>query len=160
MMPLVPSWAPNVHPMLVHFPIALIFTSVAMDVLAYVVPGKARAIAWDVAAVLGVLGTLAAVAAYVTGRAASFTVQTPGMAQALVQTHWTWAFWTLWYFGAMSALRLALLLTGHVRGPRVTAVMVVGGLIGLGLLFETADHGAELVFRHGVGVGVLPGAPQ
>ncbi len=159
MMPLVPAWAPNVHPMLVHFPIALIFTSVAMDVLALVVPGKARAIAWDVAAVLGVLGTLAAAATYLTGRAASFTVQIPGMAQAVVQTHWTWAFWTLWYFGGLAALRV-LLLTRRVRGPRVAAALLVGGLLGLGLLFETAERGAELVYRHGVGVGVLPGAPR
>jgi len=47
-----------------------------------------------------------------------------------------------------------------VIGPRVTAALAVTGLIGLGLLFETADRGAELVFGQGVGVGVIPNSSR
>lgn len=159
MPPLVPAWAPNVHPMLVHFPIALLFTSVLLDLVAYPLPGGGRTLCRDVGAVLGVLGTLAALATYFTGRAASHTVLTPGMAQRLVDEHWRWAFWTICYFAVLAAVRVALALLKRAPGAALTAALVIAGLIGLGLLFETADRGAELVYRHGVGVGYLPSIP-
>jgi uncharacterized membrane protein len=142
--------------MLVHFPIALLFTSVLLDLLAYSLHERARVRLRDVGAVLGVIGAFAALATYLTGRAAAQTVLIPGMANALVSAHWQWAFWTLWYFAGLAIARVVLLLTGRAFGPRATAALAVTGLIGLGLLFETADRGAELVYRHGVGVGVIP----
>ncbi len=157
---LVPPWAPNVHPMLVHFPIALLFTSVLLDVVAYPLRGRGRVLVRDAASVLGVIGALAALATYLTGRAAAQTVLMPGMAYPLVQAHWTLAIWTVWYFAALAAVRVALLVTGRGIGPRATAALALAGLIGLGLLFETADRGAELVYRHGVGVGVIPNTPR
>ena len=146
--------------MLVHFPIALLFTSVLLDVLAYSLPGRARVLIRDVGAVLGVIGALAALVTYLTGRAAAQTVLIPGMAHALVKAHWEWAFWTLWYFAGLAAVRVLVLVTGRVIGPRATAALAVMGLIGLGLLFQTADRGAELVYRQGVGVGVIPNASR
>ena len=157
---LVPAWAPNVHPMLVHFPIALLFTSVLLDLMAYLLPGRARELVRNVGAVLCVIGALAAIATYLTGRAAAQTVLIPGMAHPLVQAHGNLAFWTVCYFAGLALVRVALLVTGPVIGSRVTAALAVTGLIGLGLLFETADRGAELVFRQGVGVGVIPNAPR
>lgn len=156
MIRLVPAWAPNVHPMLVHFPIALLFTSVLLDLLAYSLPGRARVLLRNVGSVLGVIGAFAALATYLTGRAAAQTVLIPGMAHALVNAHWEWAFWTLWYFAGLAVVRIIVLLTGRANGPWFTAVLAVTGLIGLGLLFETADRGAELVYGQGVGVGVFP----
>jgi uncharacterized membrane protein len=142
--------------MLVHFPIALLFTSVVLDLLAYSLPGRARVLLRDVGGVLGVIGALAALVTYLTGRAAAQTVLIPGMAHALVSAHWQWAFWTLWYFAGLAMVRVVILLTRRAIGPRTTAALAVMGLIGLGLLFETADRGGELVYRQGVGVGVIP----
>lgn len=146
--------------MFVHFPIALLFTSVLLDLLAYSLPGRARVTLRSVGAVLGVIGAVAALATYLTGRAAAQTVLIPGMAHALVNAHWQWAFWTVWYFAGLAVLRVAILVTGRAIGPRVMAALAFMGLIGLGLLFETADRGAELVFRQGVGVGVIPNTPR
>jgi uncharacterized membrane protein len=146
--------------MLVHFPIALLFTSVLLDLLAYSLPGRARVLLRAVGSVLGILGSLAALATYLTGRAAAQTVLIPGMAHALVNAHWEWAFWTLWYFAGLAVVRVIVLLTGRALGPRATAALAVTGLIGLGLLFETADRGADLVYRQGVGVGVIPNTPR
>ena len=142
--------------MFVHFPIALLFTSVLLDLLAYSLPGRARALLRNVGSVLGIIGAFAALATYLTGRAAAQTVLIPGMAHALVNAHWEWAFWTLWYFSGLALVRVAIVVTGRVIGPRGTAALAVMGLIGLGLLFETADRGAELVYGQGVGVGVIP----
>lgn len=160
MIAFLPSWAPNVHPMFVHFPIALLFTSALLDLLAYSLPGRLRPLLRDVGSVLAIVGALSAVVTYLTGRAAAQTVLLPGMAHALVNAHWQWAFWTVCYFAALALVRVGLLVAGSAIGRKATAVLAVSGLIGLGLLFETADRGAELVYEHGVGVGVIPNAPH
>jgi uncharacterized membrane protein len=157
---LVPAWAPNVHPMFVHFPIALLFTSVLLDLIAYSLPGRARVLLRNVGSVLGVIGAFAALATYLTGRAAAQTVLIPGKAHAHVNAHWEWAFWTLWYFAGLAVVRVVMLVTGRASSPRATAALAITGLIGLGLLFETADRGAELVYGQGVGVGVIPNTPR
>lgn len=157
---LVPAWAPNVHPMFVHFPIALLFTGVLIDVVAMPLPARARETLRHVATVLCCVGAIAALVTYFTGRAASQTVLVPGMAQALVKAHWDWALGTVWYFGGLTTVRLTLLLTSSPLGTRTMAALVVAGGLGLGLLYETAARGAELVYEQGVGVGVLPGVPQ
>jgi uncharacterized membrane protein len=146
--------------MFVHFPIALLFTSALLDLLAYSLPGKARALIRDVGSVLAIVGALSAVATYLTGRAAAQTVLTPGMAHALVNEHWQWAFWTVCYFAALALVRVGLLVAGRAINRKANAVLAVAGLIGLALLFETANRGAELVYQQGVGVGVIPNAPR
>jgi uncharacterized membrane protein len=41
-MNLVPEWAPNVHPLVVHFPIALVIAAALADALALAVRRRAR----------------------------------------------------------------------------------------------------------------------
>ncbi len=160
-MRLIPAWAPNAHPLLVHFPIALLITSVALDVTAYALSGKGRLLLRHVSAVLCVIGALAALATYMTGRDASQTVLIPGMAQGLVKDHWEWAFWTLCWFGGLAAVQVVLFMTGRtIDGKTTSAALVLAGVVGLALLFKTGDLGGRLVYEQGVGVGVLPGAPR
>lgn len=155
-----PSWAPNVHPLVVHLPIGLLVAAVAVDVLGLVLRGNA----WlrGHATFLYVLGTLAAITAYFTGRAAAHTVWLPGMAHAVVKEHWDLAFRTVWFFGVLTLLRLVLLrpATGPTtrktarKGashPAIVAGLVLAGLVGLVLLAETGDLGGRLVYQHGVG---------
>ena len=156
MTPLLPAWAPNVHPLLVHFPIALLVTGVLLDIIAFGVAGPARARLRDGGGLLSVAGALASVATYLTGRAAADTVLLPGMAHGLVQEHWAWAVWTVWYFAAVGSVRLFLLMTARSQGARMAVVLMLAGVVGLALLVETSERGAELVYRYGVGVEVLP----
>jgi uncharacterized membrane protein len=147
----VPGWAPNLHPLVVHFPIALLFTAVGLDVVGWAL-GCNRSLR-SVATALYVLGTLAIVAAYFTGRAAAETVWLPGMAHAAVKEHWDWAFRTVWFFTILTAVRLVLL--WRVRAdprPALIVLLTVVGLLGVVLLGETGDRGGRLVYRHGVGV--------
>jgi uncharacterized membrane protein len=150
-MSLVPGWAPNIHPLLVHFPIALLYAAIAVDLV-----GCA---CWcnkplrQVATVLYALGTVGALAAYLTGRAASQSVWLPGMAEPVLKEHWDWALRTVWFFTMVTVVRLVLLRPAR-REPAVAlvAALALVGLVGIGLLLETGDRGGRLVYQHGVGI--------
>jgi uncharacterized membrane protein len=149
-MNLLADWAPNIHPLLVHFPIALLITAAGLDVVGWVLR-RNRPLRQAVT-LLYVLGTGAAIAAYFTGRTASQTVWLPGMAQAVVKEHWDWAFRTVWFFGIVTGLRLVLLRPSRRDpGPAIIAALALAGLVGIGLLRETGDRGGRLVYQHGVG---------
>jgi len=149
-MNLVPDWAPNIHPLLVHFPIALLFTAAGLDVVGWVLR-RNRSLR-RAATLLYVVGTAASVAAYVTGRAASQTLWFPGMAQAVVREHWDWAFRTVWFFSMATVVRLVLLRPSRREpSPVIIAALALAGLVGIGLLLETGDRGGRLVYQHGVG---------
>ena len=149
-MNLVPDWAPNIHPLLVHFPIALLCAAAAVDVVGWAF--RRNTPLRQLATLLYVLGTGGAVAAYVTGRAASQTIWLPGMAQAVLRQHWDWALRTVWFFGLVTVVRLVLLRPSRREpGAAIVAVFVLVGLVGVGLLLETGDRGGRLVYQHGVG---------
>jgi uncharacterized membrane protein len=149
-MNLVPDWAPNIHPLLVHFPIALLLTAAGLDVVGWVLR-RNRSLR-QAATLLYVVGTGASVAAYVTGRAASQTLWFPGMAQAVVREHWDWAFRTVWFFSMATVVRLVLLRPSRREpSPVIIAALALAGLVGIGLLLETGDRGGRLVYQHGVG---------
>ena len=149
-MNLAPGWAPNIHPLLVHFPIGLLCAAAAVDVVGWLF--RRNRLLRQAATVLYVLGTGGAIAAYVTGRAASQTIWLPGMAQAVLRQHWDWALRTVWFFGMVTLVRLVLLRPSR-RDPRpsIVATFALVGLVGIGLLIETGDRGARLVFQYGVG---------
>ena len=149
-MNLVPDWAPNIHPLVVHFPIALLFTAAAVDAVGWVL--RCNRPLRRLATILYVLGAATIVAAYVTGRGASQTVWLPGMAQEVVKEHWDWAFRTAWFFAIMIVVRLAVLwMLRRDPRPAVIAALVVAGFLGVVLIGETAERGGRLVFQHGVG---------
>jgi uncharacterized membrane protein len=145
-----PGWAPNLHPLIVHFPIAWLIAAVAVDLVSLVLPRSS----WigSTATSLYVAGAISALAAYLTGRHAAEGVLVPGMAQPIVVDHWNWAIATTIYFAALATIRLALT---PVRRPlpfwlRTATVGVA--LAGMFLLFQTGERGARLVYEYGVGV--------
>jgi uncharacterized membrane protein len=151
------DWAPNLHPLFVHFPIALWVAGVVVDVLALTFP---RAVWADVvASFMYPAGATSAVLAYLTGRRAATSVLIPGMANPLVQEHWNWALATTLAFAVVAVCRLWV----RFRSPKprrvLHAAVVVAALLALGSLVQTGDRGARLVFEHGVGVAV-PGAAR
>lgn len=149
-MNLLPDWAPNLHPVLVHFPIGLLLLAIGLDAVSCLL----RYSRWlrHVASMVYVLGTLAVVATYLTGRMAAQHVWVPGMAQAIVKDHWDWAFRTVWFFGVLTTARL-LVLWPRNREPRrlILAIFALAGLVGAGLVGETGDRGGRLVYQFGVG---------
>lgn len=145
-----PSWAPNVHPLIVHFPIAWLIAAVVVDVASLV---QSRA-AWSetTATCLYAGGALSAVVTYLSGRQAAAGVLIPGMAQPIVLDHWNWALATTIYFTVLAAIRLAVTLRRRPLAFWTRAGAVAFGVAGMLLLFHTGEQGARLVYEHGVGV--------
>jgi uncharacterized membrane protein len=153
---LLPGWAPNLHPLIIHFPIALLFAAALVDLVDAVFERPA----WlgSGAASLYLAGALAAVAAYLTGRQAAATVFVPGMAHPIIEDHRAWALVTVWYVGVVAGVRVSAVLAGFPRTRAHRVVLLTAALIGVLFLEQTAERGARLVYEHGVGVIAAPGS--
>ena len=154
-MQLVPDWAPNIHPMIVHFPIVLLIGAVFFDLLHVFL----KRYDWlnKSALALYLLGTAAIVITFFTGRVAADGLDIPAKVIPAVNDHADWAEITLWFFIIYSVVRLALgyWFKSSVSGLKnvVVSLFVLISLPGIYLLYETADHGAQLVFGYGLGTG-------
>jgi uncharacterized membrane protein len=155
-MSLVPGWAPNLHPLIIHFPIALLFAAAMVDLVDAVFE---RPVWLGIGATsLYLVGAGATVVAYLTGRQAAATVFIPGMAHPIVEDHRAWALLTVWYVGIVAVARLAGLLAGFPRARAHRVLLLTAALIGALFLQQTAERGARLVYQHGVGVIAAPGS--
>jgi uncharacterized membrane protein len=151
-MNLLPDWAPNIHPLVVHFPIAWWIAAVIVDLVALMLPRAAWANA--TASTLYPAGAVYAAVAYLTGRRAAATVFTPGMANPIVLEHWNWALVTTVGFALIALLRIWVSVRRPPAPPWIRTALAVAALAALASLFETGERGARLVFEHGVGVSV------
>ena len=149
-MQLIPAWAPNVHPMIVHFPIVLVMLAALADLI-HVVRPRMRG-PGALAPSLYMLGALASVSAYVSGRVAAVTVFIPGMAHGLVDEHHNWALATMISFVVLATLRPVGQLLGLVNTRTTRLLFLALGLAVLVLVQQTAERGARLVYEQGVGV--------
>ena len=138
---------PNWHPLLVHFTVALVTISTVFFVLSKLVKGKAATFEtvakWTlwVGAALTVLTILAGFDAY-------NSVAHDDVAHKVMKVHRNYALGT----GAV----LLLLAIWVFRAKAVSNVIVGASLVVAGLVGATGYLGAELVYRHGLGVMRLP----
>lgn len=140
-----PPWL--LHPMAVHYPIALLTMGLAAGGVAILgdrPPWLARAAAW-----LLWLGSLSAWAALGLGLLAEETVPHVPAAWKTLSEHEALAWWTAGLFTGLSALRFWL---DRRERPRAwEAAFLAAWLAAAGVLIATAYHGGELVFTFGVG---------
>ena len=155
-MNLVPEWAPNVHPLLVHFPIALLFVAALFDGVALL--ARSRRAPRVAAVALYAIGAVAALAAYFTGRSAADGVLLPTDAIQTLTEHADWATRTVWFFGLYALARLGALSWNKQNRLAVHLPLALVGLAGLFLVYETGEHGSQMVYQHGVGVAAVPKA--
>jgi len=149
-MTLIPSWAPNFHPLVIHFPIVLVMTAAVVDLVDVAFERSP----WLRAATttLYVTGAVSLIVAYLTGTQAGSTVLVPGMAYPVLAAHRQWALVTMTYCIAVAALRL-ILLRGNSARSRRRRVMLLGiGLVSVVLIQQTAERGARLVYEFGTGI--------
>ena len=149
-MSLIPSWAPNLHPLVIHFPIVLVMTAAVVDLVDVVFDR----LSWLRAATttLYVAGAVSTVVAFLTGVQAGSTVLVPGQAYPVLIAHRQWALATMVCCIVMAVLRLVMLWGDGARSrPRRVLLLAIGlGL--LVLIQQTAERGARLVYEFGTGV--------
>jgi len=151
-----PEIIPNYHPMLVHFTVALITTSLGTLILGWLLARRktlqqecfivSRWCLW--------LGALASILTIVAGFHAYYTVAHDAISHRVMTIHRNWALTT---FGLIWVMTIwSWLLWIKKRTPNW--LYTTGMLIIFGLVMTTGWYGAELVYRYGIGVKSLPQA--
>lgn len=154
MIEIIPNW----HPIFVNFTIALFSISVFFYILAYltnflnVVPiivvkefeATAKWCLWSVAFIT--------ILTVIAGLYAFNTVRHDEASHITMTIHRNWALLTA------TGMILLAIWSGwrYYKSKKPTITFIIALLIVQGLLVITGWHGAELVFRHGLGVMSLP----
>jgi uncharacterized membrane protein len=156
MLPPMPSWD-GLHPLIIHFPIALLIVAPVLVLLGTFIKGRGRAFLMS-ALVLMILGSFAAWFAVSTGEAASEFAERAGAAQAVLEEHEELAETTRAVFtvltGVFAVIVVAPLLfkkelSRTIGIPLNLAFLLFYGA-GILLLVNTAHQGGRLVHEFGV----------
>jgi len=144
---LIAELRPLLHPILVHFPIALLFASVALDLPGYLLrrPGLTRAGFYAL-----VLGTLGAGVAALAG-----PDHVPPEAAGLLASHEAFALVTVVLAVALVAVRFVA--TDGLRGLWALGYLACA-LVLLAAVGLTGYYGGEMTYHQGVGVTAASGA--
>ncbi len=145
-----PDWAPNIHPLIVHFPIALLITAVGMNLLMLIFR-KTEGFKYTTA-LLYILGAVSTVAAYFSGREAVDTVELPPAANSILGNHADLALLTLLLFLVVAIIYLVLWWKSFKVNNRVLYAVFLLAAAGSVLLMRTGEYGGRMVFEQGVGV--------
>ncbi len=134
------------HPVIVHFPIALLATAIFLEVIELFLKRDAlrEAATW----LLG-LGFLGGLVATVTGILAEEAAEEMGVPESAIETHELLAFATLAVFAVLIAIRW---LQRKRRIPEFPGIVLAIGLVGVILIGLTGYFGGDLVYRYGAGV--------
>jgi len=136
----------NIHPMLVHFPIALLNAFVIMELLAYLLKKEELRIAATWMLYLGTVGALGAVGA---GFAAAGSVPHDSEIHAIMIRHRN--------FGAtVLCLSLILVIIRFIAIDKARTVQLLIGIITVVTMTFGADLGGLMVYKYGVAVKAVP----
>ncbi|HET7553591.1 MAG TPA: DUF2231 domain-containing protein [Gemmatimonadaceae bacterium] len=148
------------HPQLVHFVVALLIVGVLARVMSLIpLPGRITFVG-AMAATLIFLGTIASVLAVRSGLEAHEAVEgIPGI-RPVVSEHEEDGERTRNIFLVVSLVEIGILAfatrkPGVAKGLRVLSAVV--GVVGVVFLFETAEHGGEIVYGYSGGPGLRTG---
>lgn len=137
----------NVHPLFVHFPLALLSAGILFDVLGYGLkkPSLSNAGWWCFA-----LGVLSAIVTVFTGLQAEETVSLSQEAHEVLENHE--------HFQIYSTVVLTGLLIwrGIKRGrlPNPSIVYLLINAIAVGAILFGSHYGGQMVYQYGVGTSV------
>jgi uncharacterized membrane protein len=150
MIEIIPNW----HPIFVHFTVGLLATATALFLLAAALPADSglQRQAYLVAHWNLWLGYGFALATALFGWLAFNSVAHDAPSHAAMTEHRNWALATLALYLPVVAWSIAR----HRAGKKAHALFLAALTALTLMLASTAWHGAELVYRHGLGVLSLP----
>ena len=141
--------APSWHPLVVHFPIALIVVASALLLAARLLRSETLA---STAATVGTwnlcLGAVAAVFALATGLGAVLDLDVSAAAREAISQHMKWAMFTTLLLLLLAVWRGA----GAAPGSRPSWIFIVVLLAATAALGVTGYRGGKNVYDYGVGV--------
>lgn len=144
-----PEWIPNVHPLIIHFPIVLWIIAVLADLMSLLFKKEWLRYSTNT---LYFLGAIAALATFLSGEQAIDLVSIPMQGELTASHHSDWGHYTLYFFTAYAVIRFFLFWKQLDRIKVVAVVLFILGAVGVGIVAKTADLGGELVYKYGVGV--------
>ena len=139
-----------IHPMLVHFPIALLSAAVFFDLLGRKWRPEECRIAGLYTLVLGFAGAAVSVA---SGAMAEDVVEHSGVPEHAIEIHEMLGFAAFWIFAGLLGLRLATVL-GWICEQRTVSLLL--GIAGVAVMLVASYYGGSLVYDYGAGVTGYP----
>jgi uncharacterized membrane protein len=152
-----PDWD-ALHPLIIHFPIALLLVAPLIILTGIFLPAKGRTYFFITAFILLALGTVACFVAVSTGSAAGELAERIANAEGVLEQHEELAQTSTAIFSALTAVFGAIvfipLLFKKELSRTINAVLSLAFLIfyvsGVVVLINTAHQGGMLVHRFGV----------
>jgi uncharacterized membrane protein len=138
----------HLHPMIVHFPIALIIVGFASELIGAITK---RDFFTRSALYLLILGALGVIAAYVSGNLAGDGVEETGALKTALDSHESAADLAIWVILILTGVRLLMALKGWLAGWRRWAAVALLA-VGVAVISRVGYYGGELVFKHAAGV--------
>ncbi|MCB9796481.1 MAG: hypothetical protein H6741_27610 [Alphaproteobacteria bacterium] len=145
------SALPNLHPALVHFPVALLPLALCVELVWLFRQQRETA---RLGAAVWVLAAVTATAALFAGRAAADGLSdVPPLAQPAIADHSDWASATVLLAWVIALARLAVERSPEARwGRALRGASSALGVVLVGLTVVTADKGGALVYEHALAV--------
>ncbi|MFT5170809.1 MAG: putative membrane protein [Candidatus Marinamargulisbacteria bacterium] len=139
---------PNIHPLLIHFPIAFLMAAFVCEVIGRFSNKDyfKKTAKWTL-----LLGTISLGIAAFTGWLGHKTVSHSESSYALIEQHQRLGFITLGIFVVLVLLRFIALPKVEKKKPLIALILIIN-LVGLGIMTWGAHLGGRLVFEMGVGV--------
>ncbi|MBK8316106.1 MAG: hypothetical protein IPL01_19700 [Acidobacteria bacterium] len=166
MFPPIPAWD-SIHPLVVHFPIALLMIAPILVVIGLLWQKQSRGL-YIAALVLMVIGTIGAFVAVSSGQAGEGMAEKIAGAEAILHQHEELAETTRTIFAALTLIFAAILFAPRLfkreLGGKINALVMAAFLIfylaGTVVLANTAHQGGRLVHEMGVRAAGFSGSPS
>lgn len=138
----------HIHPMLVHFPIALLIVGFVADIAGLFVK---KAYLTQVGFLLQILGVLGVVAALVSGNLAGSGVSEEGILGQAIEKHEEAAELTIWLSGIAVVYRIVMVFLKKYISywKTIGLIMYFACVVAVA---RTGYYGGELVYKHAAGV--------
>lgn len=146
---MLPDWIPNIHPLIIHFPIAFILLAPLVDLASYF--GKGSQWLQRTAHLLYILSAVTTFPAYLAGKSAAKFVTDPNTFVTLA-SHADRALATLNLVTILAIIRIFVWVKQSDSGHWLQICSTILGFGALVLVTLTADQGGRLVYQYGVGV--------
>ena len=138
----------HLHPMIVHFPIALLFVGFLADAIGLI---SKKEFFTRAGFYLLILGTIGVVSAYMSGNFAGEGVSEAGALKQALETHEDAATLTLWLMVGAALVRIAMVVFKKYVGIYRWIGFAIF-FLGVISIARTGFYGGELVYKHAAGV--------